>query len=84
MVYDSEDGVFSISEGESHDQIHGYLLKWTCIRRGCDAIEGSLSLMGNDFILLASGASFNIIGDPVIHLGPLVDFLGFSNGFISA
>src|SRR6266850_5030053 len=84
MIYNCENSIFAISKWESRDQVHGYLLEWTCIRRDCNAIEGGFLLMSNDFVLLASGTSFNIIGDPVIHPGPLVDFFGFSNGFISA
>src|SRR6267142_2927231 len=84
MIYNCENSIFAISKWESHDQVHGYLLEWTCIRRDCNAIEGGFLWVSDDFILLASGTSSNLVSDPIVHLGPLVDFFGFPNGFVLA
>ena len=40
--------------------------------------------MGKDLVLLAYGTSFDVVGDPFPHAGPVVLFLGFSDGFVSA
>ena len=36
------------------------------------------------FVLLACRASFNIVGYPLVHVGPPVSFLGFVDCFIPA
>src|SRR6267142_4018389 len=83
MVHNREDSIFAVPRWESHDQVHGYLLEWVCVRRDCDAIERGFLWMGDDFILLAGSASSDVIRNPVVHFGPLVNLFGFSNGFIS-
>src|SRR6266850_877530 len=84
MVYDSEDGIFAISEGKARDQVHSYLFKGSSIWGDCDSVEWGFLPMGNDFILLANGTSFDIVSDPVVHHWPLVELFRLSNRFISA
>ena len=84
MVYDSKDGVFPVPKGESHDQVHGYLLERSSILRDHDSIEWGFLLVGDDFILLTDGTSFDIVGNPTVHCRPLVDFFCFSDCFISS
>ena len=40
--------------------------------------------MGKDFVLLTYGASFDVVCDPFLHSQPVVEFLGFSECFVSA
>src|SRR6266850_5152707 len=84
MIYNSEDGIFSISEGESCDQVHGYLLKGSSIRRGCNPVEWSFLSMSDNFVLLTDSTAFDVISDPIIHRWPLIDLLCLSDCFISA
>ena len=82
MVYNGENGIFPVSKGESRDQIHSYLLERSSVLRDCDSIEWGFLLVSDDFVLLANGASFDIVSDPVVHHRPLVDFFCFPNCFI--
>src|SRR6267142_3015283 len=82
MIYNGEDGVFSISEGESHDQIHGYLLKGSGIWRDHNSVEWSFLSMHDNFVLLTGSTTFDVVSNPVIHCWPLVDFFCFSDCFI--
>src|SRR6267142_2364776 len=84
MIYDGEDGIFSISEGESHDQIHGYLLKGSSIRRDCDPVEWSFLSVSDIFVLLTNSTAFDIVSNPIIHCWPLIDLFCFSDCFILA
>ena len=38
--------------------------------------------MGLDLILLAGGASLDVVRDPLVHLWPLIEFLDFPKRFI--
>ena len=40
--------------------------------------------MGEDFVLLASGASLHVVGNPFLHSGPPILFLRFPNSFVTA
>ena len=40
--------------------------------------------MGLNFILLAGGAPLDVVCDPLIHFWPLIEFLDFSDCFISS
>ena len=40
--------------------------------------------MHDIFVLLAGGASFDIISDPCLHVWPLIDFLCLSDCFIAS
>ena len=40
--------------------------------------------MGLDLILLAGGASLDVVRDPLVHSGPLIEFLDFPDCFISS
>jgi hypothetical protein len=40
--------------------------------------------MGLDLVLLAGGAPFDVVRNPLIHLWPLVEFPDFSECFISS
>src|SRR6266850_2704582 len=84
MVYNGKDGVFSVSEGESCDQVHGYLFKGSSIRRDCDSVEWGFLSMSDNLVLLTNGASFNIISNPLIHCWPLIELFCFSDRFVLA
>src|SRR6266850_662173 len=84
MIYDGEDGVFSISKGESHDQIHSYLLEGLDVWRDCDPIEWGFLSVSDNLVLLTGSAAFDVISDPIIHCWPLIDLLCFSDCFVSA
>src|SRR6266850_794151 len=84
MIYDSKDGVFSISEGKSRDQVHGYLLEGSSVRRDRNSVEWSFLLVSDDFVLLTSSTSFDVVSDPIVHCWPLIDLLCFSDCFILA
>src|SRR6267142_6696860 len=84
MIYDGKDGVFSISEGKSRDQIHGYLLEGSGIWRDRNSIEWGFLSMSDNFVLLTGSTTFDVIGDPIIHRWPLIDLLCFSDCFIPA
>ena len=40
--------------------------------------------MGEDFVLLAGGASFYVVGNPLLHPRPPIPFLRFLNSFVTA
>src|SRR6267142_3651018 len=84
MIYNSKDGVFSISEGESRDQVHGYLLEGSSVRRDCNPVEWSFLPMSDDLILLTDSTAFDVISNPIIHRWPLIDLFCLSDGFVSA
>src|SRR6266850_1713776 len=84
MIYNGENGVFSISEGKSRDQVHGYLLEGLGIRRDCNSVEWGFLSVSDNFILLTDGTSFDVISDPIIHCWPLVELLCFPDCFILA
>src|SRR6266850_3142778 len=84
MIHDSEDGVFSIPEEKSRDQIHGYLLEGSGIWRDCNSVKWGFLSMSNDFVLLTGCAAFDVISDPIIHRWPLIDLFCFPDHFISA
>src|SRR6266850_1455577 len=84
MIHDSEDSVLPVSKGESHDQIHGYLLEGSSICRDRDSIKWGFLSMGDDFILLTDGTALDVISNPVVHCWPLIELFHFSDRFILA
>ena len=40
--------------------------------------------MGLDLVLLAGGATLDVVCDPLVHFGPLIEFFDFSDSFISS
>ena len=84
MIYDGEDGIFSIPEGKSRDQIHGYLLKRLSIRRDHDAVKWSFLSVSDNFVLLTNSTAFDIISNPIVHCWPLIDLFCFSDCFVLA
>ena len=51
---------------------------------GCYSIQWHAFLMGKDFVLLACGASLDIVRNPVVHSYPLCVSFGFTDGFVPA
>src|SRR6266850_4473269 len=84
MIYNGQDDVFSISEGKSRDQVHGYLLEGSGVRRDRNSIEWGFLLVSDNFVLLTDSASFDVISDPIIHGWPLVKLFCFPDCFVSA
>src|SRR6267142_1511138 len=84
MIYNGEDGVLSIPEGKSHDQVHGYLLEGSGVCRDRDSIEWSFLSVSDNFVLLADRAAFDVVSDPIIHCWPLIELFCFPDRFISA
>src|SRR6267142_4678686 len=84
MIYNGQDGVFSISEGKSRDQVHSYLLEGSGVRRDRNSVEWGFLPMSNNFVLLTDSTSFDVISDPVIHCWPLVELLCSPDCFIPA
>jgi hypothetical protein len=70
VVYYREDGVISIAGWELGDQVHGYDLEGEGIGQRGDPVEGYSCLFREVFVLLAFRASFHILCDPLVHVGP--------------
>ena len=72
MVYYGQDSVRTITSGELGDQIHSHYLEGECrgVRR--DMEQGDFSFVGEDFVLLAWGASFYVICSPFLQSRPPV------------
>ena len=73
----------SVGLGEPNDKIHRDLLEWQSCRVCRDLIQGRMSLMSEDFVLLASGASLNIVSDPGMYVQLPVVVLCLSDCFVS-
>src|SRR5712671_5885195 len=82
MIDDGKDGVVSVGLGETDNEVHGYLLK----REGrgvCrNLVHRWASAMGDDFVLLTSCASLDVLGDPRAHVWPPVTPLSLGDGFV--
>ena len=84
MIYDGKDGIMSMLWRKPRNEVHCNLLKWECILFSRDAVEGYFPLMYDNFILLAVGASFYVVGYPLVLSYPAVYLGCFSDGFISS
>ena len=84
MVDYSEDGVVSVAIGELCDQIHGYDLEWLGCRGDVNFVRWGTDPMSECFVLLAFGASFDIIFDPFGHGWPPGDSFGGVDGPVSS
>ncbi len=82
MVYDSEDHVMPILLWESCNKIHHNLLEGKCPFFSGNLVKGDFSSVSKDFVLLTVGASFDVIGYPLVHACPFEYLGGFSNGFV--
>ena len=68
---------------QSGDEVHGYRLKRECSLFGWYTVDGCFLLMCEVLVLLAYSASFDVVRYPLIHIWPLVSFLGLADGFVS-
>ena len=84
MVDYGEDGVVSMAVGELCDEIHGYDLEWLGCRRDVDFVRWGNGLVCKCLILLAFGASFDIVFDPFGHSGPPGNSFGGVDGPVSS
>src|SRR6266403_3943713 len=83
MVYNGEDGIIPALLWKSHDKIHCNLLERECVFVCCDAVEGYLLLVCEDFVLLTVSTSFYIVGYPLMHSCPAIHLGHFLDCFIS-
>ena len=74
----------SVAVRELCDQIHGYDLKWLGCRGDVDFVRWGNGSMCERFVLLAFGASFDIVFDPLGHSGPPGDSFGGVDSPISS
>jgi len=70
MVDDGKYGIFAFTRRKTHDQVHCNLLEEESVLFCRDPIEGSFPPVGEDLILLAGGASLDIVCDPAVHSIP--------------
>ena len=83
MVDDREYCVVCSIPWELGDEVHCYFFEWVCPWSWCDAIHGCAYVVRQVFILLAGGASFDIVFYPLVHVGPPVLSLRRLGGFVS-
>jgi len=67
MVDDGEYGILSFAGQKAHDQVHCNLLEEESVLFCGDSVEGDFLLVGEDLILLTSGASLDIVCNPTVH-----------------
>jgi hypothetical protein len=72
MVGDCQNGVVPIKFWEFCDEIKGNCLKWECICYWSDQVEGWLCGICVDFVHLAVGTAFDVLGDVIVHAWPPV------------
>ena len=84
MVDYSEDSVVSVTVRELCDEVHGYDFEWLGCRGDVDLVQWWGGPVCECFILLAFGASFDIIFDPFGHGGPPGDSFGGVDGPVSS
>jgi hypothetical protein len=70
VVYYREDGIVSVAVWELGDQVHGYDLEGKSVSRCGDSIERYFCPLCEIFVLLAFCASFHVLCDPFVHVGP--------------
>ena len=74
----------SLAIGELCDEIHGYDLEWLGCRGDVDFVWWGNGSMCNRLILLALGASLDIVSDPFGHSGPPGNSFGGVDGPVSS
>ena len=84
MVDDSEYGIMASNGWQTRDKVHTDLLKGECLRFSSDTVKWGFSRMGDSLVLLADGASFNVICDPLFHSRPLGALTCLPKGFVSS
>jgi hypothetical protein len=84
MVDYGQDSILTVVLRQPRDQIHGYLLEWKCVWARRDSVHWRLFLVCHYFILLASGASLDVVCDPLAHPWPLLVLFGFADCFVSS
>ena len=67
---------------EAGNEVHGYLLKGECVIICGYSIEWGILFASKDFVLLAGGASFNVVRNPLVHTVPLPVLFCSLQGFI--
>ena len=70
LVDNSENSIFVSLLGKSCDEIHGNVLEGFGSRDCRDSEKLDFGLVYKDFILLTDGTSFNVVCDPLGHMGP--------------
>src|SRR6266403_4408734 len=69
---------------ESCDKIHRDLLEGEGAFFGCNAVKRYPFPMGHNLILLADGAAFDVVCDPLSHSSPRQDLRSFSDRLVSS
>ena len=68
---------------ELRDEVHRYFFEWVCLRVRGDAVHRGVYSVRQIFVLLAGGASLDVVFDPSIHARPPVLPLRGLYGLIS-
>ena len=84
MVDYGENGIISVAVRELCDQVHSYDFKWLGRRGDVDFVRWRGGSMCERFVLLAFGASFDVVLDPFGHGGPPGNSFGGVDGPISS
>ena len=84
MIDYGEDGVVSVAIGELRDQVHGHDFEWLGCEGNVNFVWWRGGSMCKRFVLLAFGASFDVVFDPFGHGGPPGDSFGSVDGPISS
>src|SRR5712672_1955181 len=84
VVNDRQNGIVSVGLGETDDEVHSNLLKWKGSWVSGDLVHRGASAMGDDFVLLARGASLDVLRDPRSHVWPPIVPLSLSDGFVAS
>ena len=84
MVDNREYCVIRSIPRELGDEIHCYFFEWVRSWPWCDVVHGCACVVRQVFVLLAGGASFDVVFYPLVHAGPPVLSLRRLGGFISS
>ena len=84
MVDYSEDGVISVVIGELCDQIHSYNFERLGCRGNVNLVWWRDGSVRKRFVLLALGASLDVVFNPFGHSGPPGDPFGGVDGPVSS
>jgi hypothetical protein len=68
---------------EARDEIHGYVRKWFGVNGWWNAKSGGFDTVGEVFVLLAGGTSFDVFHDPWPGSRPEVFLVDASDCFVS-
>ena len=74
----------SVTVGELGDQVHGHYFEWLGQRRDVDFVRWGNGSVHDCFVLLAFGASFDVILHPFGHGRPPGDSFGGVDSPISS